>query len=101
MKISVNDQEEIICESLSNKIEYVASREFAKKCDFKNTLLQSSSSSIDPNIFEGLTNGVSVYICNAAIPTFVRCYLYTLKVPIILVSGDSDDICHDLCGDCP
>lgn len=91
MKISVNEEKKLICESLSNKIEYVASREFAKKCDFKNSLLESSSSAIDPNIFESLSNGVSVYICNAAIPTFVRCYLYTLRVRIILVSGDSDD----------
>jgi len=81
----------MIDDSKSNKIEYVASREFAKKCDFKNSLLQSSSLSIDPNIFELLKNGSSVYICNTAIPTFIEFYLNKLSVRIVLVSGDSDD----------
>jgi hypothetical protein len=80
-----------MCDLNSNKIEYVASREFAKKCDFKNSLLQSSSPAIDPNIFELLTNGSSVYICNTAIPTFIEYYLNKLTVRIVLVSGDSDD----------
>ena len=71
-------------------MEYVASRELAKACNFRNKQLVSSSGHIDSNLIDQLTENASIYICNTAIKTFAT-NLYKLKCNIVLVSGDSDN----------
>ena len=69
---------------------FVASRELAKACHFKNKQLVSSSGHIDSNLIEQLTENASLYICNSAIKNFAT-NLHKLKVNIVVVSGDSDN----------
>ena len=72
-------------------MDYIASREFAKACRFRNKQLVSSTPNVDHNLFNELTNGSSLYVCNSAIANFAK-QLHKLRVNIVLVSGDSDNI---------
>lgn len=71
--------------------EFVSSRGLAKSCKKYQSPLVSSTSYIDPILFDNLRYGDSVYICTAALSNFVNMFLPKLSTPIVLVSGDSDD----------
>jgi hypothetical protein len=71
--------------------EFVSSRGLAKSCKKYQSPLVSSTSYINPILFDNLNYGDSVYICTAALSNFVNMFLDKLNIPIVLVSGDSDD----------
>jgi hypothetical protein len=72
-----------------NNCYYVSSRGLMKSCDIKSSVPCSSNPSFYGYNFNDIQDGSVVYICNTAIPNFIRGF-ETLNVKIVLVSGDSD-----------
>jgi hypothetical protein len=77
-----------------NNCEYVSSRGILKSCDIKNIDPRSSNSSLENNNLHNIVNNSIVYICNTAIPNFIK-YFSTIDKKIILVSGDSDETVYE------
>jgi hypothetical protein len=76
-----------------NYCAYIASRGFAKSCDIKSTNLNSSSSYKD-DIMGALSDAKpnsTVYFCNTAIKYDFMTIFNSIREPIVLVTGDSDD----------
>lgn len=57
----------------------------------RNATVQSSSTVLESESFAKMERGSIVYVCNSAIPNFVRTVMPTVKEPFVLVSGDSDN----------
>lgn len=72
---------------------YVSSRGILKSCAVISSLPTSSIRTLVGYDFSRLKAGDLVYICNSAIPAFVRDVFPSLKVPFRLVSGDCDESC--------
>lgn len=75
---------------------YVCSRGFLKICDIHSILPKSGTSvrCIYNREFESCSDITTIYVCNNAIPDFVK-YVDTINFKFVLVSGDSDDTIPD------
>ena len=72
---------------------YIASRGFAKSCDIKSNHLNSSSPHKDDiiGLLPHAKPDSTVYFCNTAIKSdFINIY-NSIREPVVLVTGDSDD----------
>jgi hypothetical protein len=70
---------------------FVSSRGVAKRCYARNKVLRSSCPHVDEDLLDDLYDGATVYVCNTAIPNFVRNFLGRLTHRVTLYSGDSDE----------
>jgi hypothetical protein len=75
---------------MENECKYVSSRGFLKSCDIHMPNPQSSSSTLDLELYKQIQRGSTVYVCNSALRFFRESVLPSISVPFILVSGDSD-----------
>ncbi len=69
---------------------FVSSRGLLKTCDIRNTKPRSSSAMIDFSEHNKLRHGGSIYVCQDAIGLFAAHILESIRMPFVLVSGDSD-----------
>jgi hypothetical protein len=70
---------------------FVSSRGILKSCTIKNKNPRSSSSNIDEEFLDGITENASVYVCAAALKNFSQKFLPKVNKPFTLVTGDSDE----------
>jgi hypothetical protein len=77
---------------MEDACKYVNSIGILKSCTINNKWIESSSSYIDPGLLTGVKENDSIYLCSTAIKDFIVTYLQNLSTPIILVTGNSDDI---------
>jgi len=75
---------------MENECKYVSSRGFLKACDIHMPNPQSSSTVLDPEVYQKIQRGSTVYVCNSALRTFCSTILPSITVPFVLVSGESD-----------
>jgi hypothetical protein len=71
---------------------YVCSRGILGSCDVKSMVPVSSIHQLYQYDWSKLTPGCSIYVCNLAIPHFVKIFP-EIKYPFVLVSGDCDECC--------
>jgi len=81
-----------------NHCTYIASRGFAKSCDIKTSNFNSSSSYKDDiiGLLSEAPSNSTVYFCNTAIKYDFMTIFNSIREPIILVTGDSDDTMDDI-----
>ena len=80
-----------------NHCTYISSRGFAKSCDIKSNNLNSSSTYKDDimGLLPEAKYNSSVYFCNTAIKSDFMTIFNSIREPIVLVTGDSDDTMDD------
>ena len=75
---------------MEDKCLYVSSRGLLKSCDVFNNKINSSDVHLDLQNYYSIKKNDLVYVCNSAIENFFKNIFPFIKVPFILVSGDSD-----------
>lgn len=68
----------------------IHSRGFNLLCNHFSPYPKSSSLDLEPERFQNIQLGDSIYICNSALSNFIHNYLPSISIPFVLVSGDSD-----------
>jgi len=70
-------------------VEIVCSRGILYSCDHHSK--EPRSSAVDTgHLTANIKSGDSIYVCSETLPVFIRDTLPNLRVPFVLVSGDSD-----------
>lgn len=70
-------------------VELVCSRGILYSCTHHSS--DPKSSAVDTgHLTSNIKSGDSIYVCSETLPVFIRDTLPTLRVPFVLVSGDSD-----------
>ena len=75
---------------MEDKCLYVSSRGLLKSCDVHNTKIGSSDTHLELETYLSIKKNDIVYVCNSSIEQFFKNIFPFIKVPFILVSGDSD-----------
>jgi hypothetical protein len=73
-----------------NNCSYLSSRGIIKSCKYRDIFIQSSCPTISKMVKINDNTKNVIYVCNTALPFFIRNALPTINFRYILVSGDSD-----------
>jgi hypothetical protein len=70
--------------------EFVSSSGILRSCTVRSQNPSSSNAELDIGLYLSAKAGDTLYVCNSAIPRFAAFVAPFLRVPYVLVSGDSD-----------